>query len=48
MLYFNGGNIMDALQTVFTTIMQVIEMIKAFLAELFPAKEEAPEATPEA
>ena len=32
---------MDALQTVFSTIMEVINMIKAFLVDLGIMKEEA-------
>lgn len=32
---------MDALQTVFNTIMDVLNIIKGFLAQLFPAKDEA-------
>lgn len=31
---------MDALQTVFKTILDVLDIIKKFFAELFPAKEE--------
>lgn len=37
---------MDALQKVFDTIMEVLNMIKAFLGQLFPQQEEAaPEET---
>lgn len=36
---------MEALQTVFNTIKQVIEMIKEFLEYLFPKKEEEAETT---
>lgn len=35
-----GGTIMDALQTVFDTIMKVIEMIKDFLKQLGIMKDE--------
>lgn len=31
---------MEALQTVFATILEVLEIIKKFFAELFPNKEE--------
>ena len=32
---------MDALQKVFDTIMEVLNIIKKFFSELFPAKDEA-------
>ncbi len=35
-----GGVIMDALTTVFETILRVIEIIKNFFAQLFPQKDE--------
>ncbi len=36
---------MDALQKVFSTILQVLEIIKNFFADLFPQKEEEGETT---
>lgn len=39
---------MDALQTVFETILKVLDMIKGFFNQLFPKKEDEETTEPEA